>query len=988
MVDDVRVRVLGPLAVATGTVPDARQQRLVLAALASRAPERLDPGRLIEGIWHGTAPSDARKALQVLIARLRSAIADAGIEIVLNADGYGLEVHGGVVDAALVRRLRAEERDIALDRLLDRRNHLERALALFRGEPFADLPDEPLLADAVAELSLLHADLTSRLHDVWLSLGEGDGLVPELTSWALSHPLDENAWCRLAIALDRTGRRPDALRALHRYRRVIRDTAGLEPSGTLTDLEADLLSVTPVEPHAREPGNLPSPGRSVLGRSADIAALGAQLKSCRLVTLTGPGGIGKTTLAIEAARNARDRYPHGVWLCELAEIESGNDVADLVGDSLGVTRQRGKPRLDSIGTAFSDATALIVLDNCEHVLSAAAEIVRTFQRRCPGLTVLATSRQPLGLSTERVTHVGPLSVSGDSGPGPTGPAIQLFVDRARDSGATFGLGHRSLDAIATICRRLDGLPLAIELAGARCRSMSPTELSRRLDERFRLVGGTAVDRHRRQQTLWNAIDWSYQLLPAADRQRFARLSVFLGGFTVASAAAVTGEDETVTEETLWSLVDRSLLTFEPDGETTRYSMLESLRQFGHQQVLKTGEAERVRDAHLTYFVHFAEDADDHIRGSDEAAAVRSLRTELANLRAAHQHAVTVGHRDRAERLVAALHDYAIWRQFFELGAWARSTLELEVVHRCETDRASAPLPSPHLPLVHATAGWGCCIDGSFDAAVEHAMSGLTAESNGGRPCGWLHDVLSHAAYFRGDISTGLEHGDAEVGRARVHGDPYRLSYVLADHSIHAGLAGHLGPAASQAEEALRLARKTDNPSALAMACLARGFACRRTDTEAAIEFLERADAIALLVESTWISSIARGELAVLMALHGDANEAIELAADQFERFRRAGDDARARGAIRMAIPALYRVLDARRWLDLVALDVATASRPHIEETFIDDAIAESAACIDDHDAVARAMERGMRLDDTALFVMASMVMETAKAGVSGEKPTA
>ncbi len=976
MANNVRVGVLGPLVVAGADAPVARQQRLLLLALAAAAPRGQNADRLIEGLWADDAPLDATKALQVLVTRLRKGLEQSGIGIVLEPDGYRLDMEAAEIDAVQFRRLRDEEQAIAATDLVSRRDHLEQALGLLRGEPFADMGDELLLSEAATEISLIRDDIMARLHEVRLSSGEAGGLLPELMSWAQAHPIDETAWCRLALGLDQAGRRPEALRALHRYRQVLRETAGLEPTSALADLESVLISTESTGVRDPQTGNLPVPTRSVLGRSDDLDGLAEKLGSNGIVTVVGPGGIGKTTLAIEVARATQGRYGDGVWMCELGDIEAGQGVIDVVADTLGVNQHRGKTRLESLLAAFADAKALVIVDNCEHVLSSAATLVAAFRQRCPGVTVLATSRQPLDLTAEVVMLVEPLGVSVAGGPDSTSPAFQLFAERARENGAVLRLDDRATEAVLKICRQLDGLPLAIELAAARCRSMSLSELSERLDQRFQLLRSTTADRHHRQQTLWNAIDWSYQLLTSDEQRRFAQFSVFLGGFTVAGAAKVAGEDEAIVEEALWSLADRSLVTVALDGDLTRYEVLESLRQFGHQQLLRLEGSENARDAHLRYFVDFAEKANAYMRGPHEGQHVQQINIELANLRAAHQHAIAASDNDSAERLVASLHDYAEWRQFFELGSWAQSTLTLP--SPASDGGPSARTTSRHLPAVHAIAGWGCCISGAFEEAQAHAALGLAAEASGGDACGWLHDVLAHAAFFQGNTDEGLRHGETEIARARSYDDPYRLSYVLADNSIHACLDGHAELALDRAEESLRLAMTTENPSLLSMADMAHGFARRDVDPLLAIDFLRRAATLAEGVESTWTSSIARGELAVLLALHGAATEAIELVGDLFQGFRRAGDDARARGALRMAIPALYRVLDEDRWHELVTLDAGTADRPRIKEDFIDLAIEAGAAKISEPEIRARAAELGSTLDDRALFALASDVMRSAQ----------
>lgn len=495
--------------------------------------------------------------------------------------------------------------------------------------------------------------------------------------------------------------------------------------------------------------------------------------------------------------------------------------------------------------------------------------------------------------------------------------------------------------------------------------MSPIEMSHRLDERFRLLRRRHPDGPKRQQTLWDTIDWSYRLLDHDGRRFFAQLSVFLGGLTVEAAATVAGRPVQEVEEALWDLADRSLLTVERAPAETRFQVLETLRQFGVVQLRNAGLVEATRQAHLEYFVGFAERARQWLRGPDEAGAVVRVGRDLANLRAAHQYAVGSGSAGRGARLVAALHEYAEWRQFFELGTWAQASLALGN-------------PAELAPSLQAIAGWGHCIAGEYDAAVRDAQLGLVAERRGGVECGWLHDVLAHCAFFQQDQAAGLRHGDAEIARARGAGDDYRLSYVLADNGTHLAVGGDLDRGLERALEALTLAQRTGNPAVLSMAQLALGFAHRDREPATAIEWYRRAAALADTVESHWTSGVCRGELAVLLALHGDPHEAVGLVHAQLQRFRRAGDAARARGMVRSSIPALRRLLGAEHWPTLVTLDAATADRPQINEPFNERAIASVLQGITSHlrpDVMRHATSIGRSMDDLTAFDLAQSTME-------------
>jgi len=964
---DVDVLVLGPLRVAGVPAPTARQQRVVFAALAASAPRPVPAVRLIDGLWGDAAPADRTKALQVVVARLRKAMAPSGVDVVLDDGGYTLTVAPERIDAAAFRCACEGEAGLPEGDLEARRALLESALSLCDAEPFGELADEPLLADTARELRMLWDDAVGRLHDVRLAQGQGARLVPELATWAERRPLDEAAWCRLALGLHQAGRVTEAMRTLHRHRQTVRETAGLEATAAVAELEARLLAGEPMTDVTEPVGNLRVPGSSFLGRSADLRAVTGRVRPGRIVTIVGTGGVGKTTLALHAAAAVRARYCDGLWFCELADIESPDGVVAAVASTLGVRRQRGLTLLESIVKGFGSSSALVVLDNCEHVLDAAGAVASGLATSCPRMAILATSRAPMSVSGEVVHPLGPLDVPA-SGAAGHGPAVELFIDRARAAGASVGSDPPTTADVVDICRRLDGLPLAIELAAARARTMGLPEIRIRLDERFRILGrpdGDPGDRHR---TLWDALDWSYRLLEPPEQELFSTLSVFLGGFTAPSAAAVAGRPVVEVEESIWALADRSMLALAAGGPPTRYQLLETLRQYGHEQLLHAGRLEAVREAHLGHFVELVSESRAGLRTSAETTLVPLLTAELPNLRAAHQYAIERSRASEAALLVAALHEYAEWRQFFELGSWAEVTLVLPGV------------PLTEVPALRAIAGWGRCIGADFATAIEHAEAGLAAEPAGGES-GWLHDVLAHCAYFSGDADLGLLHGEAEVARARADGDAYRLAYVLADRGTHASLSGHPEIAAAHTAEALRLAESTGCPSVLSMAQMAQGFLHRyRDEPVQAIEWLHRAAELADTVDSRWTSGICRGELAVLLALHGDPAEALTLGLEQFGRFRRAGDDGRTRGVVRMVIPALHRLLGQDRWPDLVTLHAGTRGRPMIEEPHNDRAVDEVVARIAGElgtAVVADALARGSAMADRAVFDLAQAAMGAA-----------
>jgi predicted ATPase len=680
--------------------------------------------------------------------------------------------------------------------------------------------------------------------------------------------------------------------------------------------------------------------------------------------------VGKTTLALHVATGAAGRFRDGAWLCELADIENETAVAEAVASTLGVRRQRDKTLLDSLINGFRDANALIVIDNCEHVRQPIARLVDTLATECSKLTLLATSREPLDLRRELCYLVNPLPVTRSASGEPGGPAVELFIERATESGAVLGPDDETTAAVADICQHLDGIPLAIELAASRTRAMSVTEMSVRLDERFRILDQHHQDRPHRHRTLWDIVDWSYQLLDPPTQRLFDRLSVFLGGFTTEAAKAIAGNPGNEVEDAIWTLVDRSMAqrSTGTDG-STRYHLLETLRQFGAQNLHQSDEEDATRALHLDHYTSMAVQADQAIRGPNEAPSVLQLNSEIANLRSAHQYALTIRDFDHAARLVTALHDYAMWRQFFELGSWAEATLEL------------VSQPTSHHPALLATAGWGRCIAGDHEAAIGFATRGLEIEPTVQQSNGWLHDILAHCAYFKGDNDEGLAQADVEITRARAADDPYRLSYVLADSAVHAGLAGRDDIATPRAKEALALANRIGNPTAISMAQLTIGFITQADSPAEAISWLRASANLADTVQSHWTSAVCRGELALLLSLHGDPNEATQLLLDQFHTFRRAGDPGRVRNVILQAIPALHQLLGQEAQLDLVTLYHGSRNRPHIRIPLVDDAIADIFDQIqNDHGEaeVTAARARGDALPDTAIFDLASNLIEAAQ----------
>ncbi len=692
----VRYRILGTTQVlrpdGTAVPLGGARLRALLTVLALRAGRAVPTGLLVEEVWDGDPPADAPGALQALVGRLRRAL---GADSVASADGgYRLAAAPDDVDLHRFDRLAGEgARALADGDPAKAAVVLDDALALWRGPVLADLPDRTAEA---ARWETRHFEALRARHTAALDLGQAEHALPELTALCDGHPLDEPLQALRLRALRDTGRTAEALAAYESVRRVLADRLGTDPGRELRDLHGGLLApadpVRPVPadapPGTRTPGtrgpaaapvpegfrprgNLRARLTSFVGRDGDVETLRADLATTRLVTLLGPGGAGKTRLSQEAAEGAGDTARDGVWLAELAPVDDPADVPEAVLTAVGaretVLYRAGAEEMRAVTASEGQDTAverlvehcgrrrmLIVLDNCEHVVDAAARLTEELLARCPHLTVLATSREPLGVRGESLRPVEPLSEPA---------ALRLLADRgaAARPGFRVDADEETAAACAEICRRLDGLPLAIELAAARLRMLTPRQIADRLDDRFRLLTSGSRTVLPRQQTLRAVVDWSWDLLDADEREVLGRLSVFAGGCDLAAAEAVCGP---AALDALGSLVDKSLVVAAPvtdrlSGDGMRYRLLETVAEYAGERLDETGGRAAAARAHLTYYRELARTTDPLLRGPRQLAAIERLEREYENLRTALRHAVA--ERDEQEALCLALSLVWYWQ---------------------------------------------------------------------------------------------------------------------------------------------------------------------------------------------------------------------------------------------------------------------------------------------------------------------------------------
>ncbi|GAB2662934.1 BTAD domain-containing putative transcriptional regulator [Kribbella swartbergensis] len=660
----MQIGLLGPFEVRTvdGGVADVPGARLrgLLVALA------LEPGRvvpkatLVDWIWGENPPADAANALQRLVSRLRKVLPEGAVEGL--PDGYRLKVEPDAVDAVRFERLVGQARN---DEDSQGVRRLREALALWRGAALQDigLVESAAFDAAVTRLERLRLAALEDRYDAEITLGHGAELVTELTDLVAAHPVRERLVAALMRALVASGRDTEALLVYERTRETLADELGVDPSPELSALHVALLRGELVRREETRQTNLRAELTTYVGKDTDLAAVRDLVAEHRLTTLIGPGGSGKTRMATETARTLLGDLPDGVWLVELAAIGADGDVAQATLDALRlrdalVGEVPDAEPTDRVIAAVREREMLLILDNCEHVIDSAAAFAHRVLGECRRLRILATSREPLGITGEALWPVAPLVLpaeGADPGEIDASPAVRLLQDRAAAVRADLSADAETMATMARICRALDGMPLAIELAAARLRTMSLDQLAHRLDDRFRLLTGgsrTALPRHR---TLRAVVDWSWELLSEAERTVLSRLSVFAGGAGLEAAERVCAGDEVEpwqVLELLTALTEKSLLVTAGEG-APRYRMLGTIKEYAADRLDEAGESDLARRAHLAYFTELAETAEPHLRRAEQLEWLAVLEREHDNIAAAMRGALAAGEAYGAMRLAAA-----------------------------------------------------------------------------------------------------------------------------------------------------------------------------------------------------------------------------------------------------------------------------------------------------------------------------------------------
>jgi predicted ATPase/DNA-binding SARP family transcriptional activator len=725
MPDTLGIGLLGPLQVqdAAGRTVHVggRQLRVLLILLALEAGRVVPSGSLADQIWPEEPPANPGNALQTLVSRLRAELRRASLDHVIESHpaGYRLAVRPDAVDALAFETLAVRGRHaLAAGDPGEAAATLRSALGSWRGQPLADAAGYDFADAAAAKLTELRSSVLADRIEADLALGEGASLVGELRTMLSADPLAERPRALLMRALYAAGRQAEALEAYHQARELLAGQLGVDPSAQLEQVYLRILrgeetaaavakstvrssdnsfaterTVVPAAVTTAHPV-APSTLTSFVGRDTEVTQVLKNLGSARLVTLTGPGGVGKTRLAAEVS----GRLAGGAWFVELAPLTDPAEVAYAVLDALGIrerviSRRPGDPGagpLDRLAEALTDRDDIVILDNCEHVIDAAAALAGRVLAVCPRVRIVATSRQPLRIDGETLCPVPPLPVppASHAEGSESYASVRLLRDRAVAVRPDFELHPGNAAAVTRICRALDGMPLAIELAAVWLRTLTPGQLAERLDDRFALLTGgsrTALPRHR---TLRAVVDWSWDLLEPAEQVLARRLAVFPAGASLAMAEQVCADELLSPAQVLSALsglVDKSIIAASQSADADlapRYRMLETVRAYGLERLAEAGEHGQIRDAFAAHYLNLAETTDPRLRGPEQGRWLRELAAEQDNLYTALRWAIIRRDGDTALRFVRALGYYWTLRgQPGEPEALARDVLGLEPQER-------------------------------------------------------------------------------------------------------------------------------------------------------------------------------------------------------------------------------------------------------------------------------------------------------------------
>lgn len=893
----IAIGVLGPLTLSVGGTPvdlAGRRERAVLAVLAVNAGAAVSVGRLADHLWDGEPPRTARKALQMAVSNIRSTVAaacddtdgaDEGDWLVTTESGYRLALQTDQVDLTRFEQLAAAGREQLRDGEVEAaRDSLAASLALWRGDVPALLGDGVAAAADDARLRELRLRTLADRIDADLAAGHHTPVIAELTALCEQHPDRERCHRQLMLALHRDGRQADALGVFERFRNRLVERHGLDPSAAARDLAQRILADDPTllawgaVPNAglgqdataqRRVVAVPLPRRDrLVGRDQDLAGIQQLLAEGPQVTLVGPGGVGKTALAAEVAHRWASTGM-GVSWCSLGDVLEPDNLVPALATALAIRQRQGVAMREAIVQRLRTGPALLVVDNCEHLLDSAAGLLGELVARCPELLVVATSRERLGLDHERVWPVEGLALPADNQDPRTTPAVELFLDRAVRSDPHLYVDDAVVASVEDICRALDGLPLALELAAARVRALPPAEIAQRLDARFDLLVGRrgGADRHR---SLRAVVAWSHDLLGERQRQLLRRLGAFAGPFTATAAVRVGALDDLDAREVpalLADLVDKSMVVTTGGPGPSRYRLLETIRVFAREQCLAAGEDAATDSAFLAHVRDELADLDQRLTGPEEAAAAVHVDQIFDNVR----HAVALSQRrgdvDLLTGILAGLSVYLRFRISWEASNWF-----LDAAARLDgattSDRAVAA-------RVLGMAAWGAWLGGELDTASE-----LAARVCGSAGSGDPSTVEALAArgvieMYRGDVDRCIATTTEALELAEDAGRTWLVAYLLGAGALVHAYRGARDVAGALLDRQALAVSQLDNDTARALWLYCSAEVSGDRDPQETIDLARRAERLARRTGANLISNVARVTIVSVSSRQGADAETIE-----------------------------------------------------------------------------------------------------------------
>jgi predicted ATPase/DNA-binding SARP family transcriptional activator len=888
----------GPLPIGTG------RQRALLALLLVHVNDVVSVDRLVDSLWDGAPPASAVHTLHGLVSRTRAVIGPG--RLLTEPPGYALRLAADEFDALAFEQALTRARDLAESAEPGKAVALlDDALARWRGPAYAEFADRPWAQPEAARLSELRASAIEARADWLLATGQVHRVVTDLEGATAEHPLREGMHALRMVALARSGRPTEALRSYEHLRKLLAEELGLTPSPVLQRLNQDILrqqpeldwelgaaaeALAPTRGPVHAITGMPVVLTDLIGRHAEIAALRDLLSTRRLVTVVGPAGVGKTRIAITLCESIVESGDGAAWV-DLAPVTDRDAVAATVASALRAPQLDGCSVWDSVLRHLAGRTVVLVVDNCEHMLEQVASMVSEVLSAGPAVNVVATSREPLGIDGEQTFLLRPLDV-----PDPTAEptdigradAVALFVDRAGEVRPGFEITPATARPVADVCRRLDGLPLAIELAAARMSALGVVELGRRLDDRFTVLRSGRRGATSRHRTLEEAIQWSFDLLDDDERDLFTRLGVFPASFDLSAVEAVV-ETSADALATLSSLVAKSLVTLDPreDG-SVRYRLLETLRDFARLRLAADETADVTHRRHAEHYASFVSEAATRILGSEEPYWSDLVVLEMPNLRSAFAWASGIGQLDLALRLFTPLHpDSPVpTAVVLEIGAWA--------------DTVSTVPGADRHPSFADVCAWGLHAGGvAGDRAAIASWLERARQPGLAQPA----RLLSQIAQVSIDLTEQLAGRHEALERARKEGDAFTAAFEMAYLTLIMAVTAPGPETTAFGRRALGACRRTGNPTLIltSLVCLALGL-CET----------EPAETVLLADEAMRYQHLSRGNNPALRNTEGLKGRALIMQGDRsgLATYRRSFDEAVAAGYQVVARNSIWGVFEA------------------------------------------------------------------------------